>query len=543
MTVHAALIVLAAGFLAGAINTIVGSGSLITFPALLAVGFPPLVANVSNTVGLVFGSVSGAIGYRRELAGQRKRVLALLLPTIAGAALGAALLLTLPERFFNRIVPALIVIALLLVIAQPWLTKSSEHKPFGGWRERVLPVAVVSSAIYGGYFGAAQGVILISLLGVLLDDSLQRLNALKNALVAVVNGVAAIYFVIAAHVAWPAALMVALRTGGGRGGSQAPSCSFAHRHRDRRIGCYGQAAHLRFASVRTPFGLRLHAATPNGYVEVGPIDLNGVSTFSEWMAKDPARLLQAAPMTPGRGIQKAEYGPAVEGLAKIICVGRNYSQHISEMKNKPTGWPEVFARFPTTIVGPFDDIVRPRVSRHLDYEGELAVVIGKPGRYIPADRAMEHVFGFIVVNEATARDWQDGGRQWTPGKNFDGTFPIGPEVITADEVDWRDLAIETRVNGETVQADRTSQMLFDIPTLIEFISSWLTLDAGDIIATGTPGGVGAGRTPQRFLDPGDVVEVSIEGVGTIHNKVVEDERQASTDRWTLFLNSGGHGSR
>ena len=215
MTVQAALVVLSAGFLAGAINTIVGSGSLITFPALLAVGFPPVVANVSNTVGLLFGSISGAIGYRRELIGQRKRVLALLIPTIAGSVLGATLLLTLPERFFNQVVPALIVFALLLVIAQPWLTRTSEHVPFGKWRGRLLPVAVFSSAIYGGYFGAAQGVILISMLGVLVDDSLQRLNALKNVLVAVVNGVAAVYFVVAAHVAWPAALMVAIGSAAG----------------------------------------------------------------------------------------------------------------------------------------------------------------------------------------------------------------------------------------------------------------------------------------------------------------------------------------
>jgi uncharacterized protein len=210
MSLNAALVVLAAGFLAGTINTIVGSGSLITFPALLAVGFQPIVANVSNTVGLAFGSVSGAIGYRDELAGQRKQVLTLVFPTVAGAVVGAALLLRLPERFFNSIVPVLIVVAVLLVIAQPWLTKLSGHGAFGSWRVRLLPVAVFSSAVYGGYFGAAQGVILISLLGVLVDDSLQRLNGLKNVLVAVVNGVAAIYFVIGAHVSWPAAAMVAV---------------------------------------------------------------------------------------------------------------------------------------------------------------------------------------------------------------------------------------------------------------------------------------------------------------------------------------------
>ena len=210
MSFNAALIVLAAGFLAGAINTIVGSGSLITFPALLAVGLTPVVANVSNTVGLVFGSISGTLGYRRELAGQGKRVLGLLIPTIAGSALGAALLLTLLERFFNRIVPAFVLVALVLVVIQPRLTKSKEPVRPGKWRARLLPFGVFSTAIYGGYFGAAQGVILISLLAVLVDDSLQRLNALKNVLSMIVNAVAAAYFVIGAHVAWSAAAMVAI---------------------------------------------------------------------------------------------------------------------------------------------------------------------------------------------------------------------------------------------------------------------------------------------------------------------------------------------
>jgi acylpyruvate hydrolase len=293
---------------------------------------------------------------------------------------------------------------------------------------------------------------------------------------------------------------------------------------------------MRFANLRTTHGLRLHLAAPHGYVEIKPTYLNEVATFSSWIAMGPDQLIQASKSAVGgTGIEGATHGPAVDRPGKIICVGRNYSQHIAEMKNEPSGWPEVFARFSSTIVGPFDDIVRPRVSKQLDYEGELAVVIGKPGRYISAARAMDHVFGFTVVNEATARDWQDGGRQWTPGKNFDRTFPIGPEVVTADEVDWHDLALETRVNGQTVQSARTSQMLFDIPTLIEFISCWLTLEAGDLIATGTPGGVGAGQSPQRFLDIGDTVEVSVEGVGAIRSKVVADERAPSTDRWTQFL--------
>ncbi len=210
MSVAAAAAVLAAGFLAGAINTIVGSGSLITFPTLLALGLSPVVANVSNTVGLVFGGVSGALGYRREMTGQGDRVMALLIPAVAGSVLGATLLLTLPERIFIRVVPALILVALLLIIVQPRLAVPRGNHPSRKWRTFLLPVAVLASAVYGGYFGAAQGIILLSLLGLLVDDSIQRLNALKNVLVTVVNGVAAVYFVSVARVDWTAVAMVAI---------------------------------------------------------------------------------------------------------------------------------------------------------------------------------------------------------------------------------------------------------------------------------------------------------------------------------------------
>lgn len=209
MTVWAALAILVAGFLAGAINTIVGSGSLITFPTLLAVGLPPVVANVSNTVGLVAGSASGVVGYRRELVGQGRRTIWLCFPAALGSALGAALLLVLPQRVFHFVVPILIAVAVVLVIAQPRLTRHLGQSE-GRVTRLVRPAAVFLTAIYGGYFGAAQGVILISLLSLLIDDTLQRLNGLKNVLAAVVNTVAAAYFVVAAHVDWQAALLIAI---------------------------------------------------------------------------------------------------------------------------------------------------------------------------------------------------------------------------------------------------------------------------------------------------------------------------------------------
>ena len=203
--------IVGAGLAAGTINTIVGSGSLITFPTLLALGYAPVVANVSNTVGLVPGSLSGAIGYRRELAGQGARVLRLGIAAVLGGVTGAILLLILPATAFERIVPFLILGAVVLVALQPRLAAAMASRHVDGQPPTApLFVTVYLTGIYGGYFGAAQGVILMALLGIFLPDDLQRLNGLKNVLAFVVNGVAAILFVLIAPVAWPAALLLAI---------------------------------------------------------------------------------------------------------------------------------------------------------------------------------------------------------------------------------------------------------------------------------------------------------------------------------------------
>jgi uncharacterized membrane protein YfcA len=204
--------VLIAGVFAGGINTVVGSGTLVTFPVLLAIGYPPVVANVSNTVGLVPGSVSGAIGYREELAGQRGRVLRLGTASVLGGIAGGVLLLTLPEAAFEAIVPALIAIALALVVFQPRLSRAladrrTRARPHGG---PLLWVGIFGTGVYGGYFGTAQGIILLALRGSAIpDEDLQRLNALKNVLAALVNGVAAVLFIAVADVAWEPALVLA----------------------------------------------------------------------------------------------------------------------------------------------------------------------------------------------------------------------------------------------------------------------------------------------------------------------------------------------
>jgi uncharacterized protein len=223
-----ALAIFAAGTAAGTVNAVVGSGSLITFPTLLAFGYPPVVANVSNNVGVVPGNVSGALGYRRELAGQRSRLIRLGAVSALGSAGGAAALLSLPSASFRFIVPVLILIASILVVVQPWLssritarrTRRTEEDggPAAG-REAISPLltaGVLGSSVYGGYFGAAQGVLLIGLLGTFLDENLQRVNAAKNVLAGIANGVAALIYIVFAHIAWLVVLLIA--TGSTLGG-------------------------------------------------------------------------------------------------------------------------------------------------------------------------------------------------------------------------------------------------------------------------------------------------------------------------------------
>jgi uncharacterized membrane protein YfcA len=210
-----ALLIIAVGVAAGTVNTIVGAGSLLTFPTLLFLGYPPLVANVSNTVGLVAGSISGAVGYRRELAGQRARARPLLIAAALGGLTGGCLLLVLPPSAFARIVPVLILVACLLVAIQPRLSawvlgrraRSGVVHVGGGW---MLVLGVYLTGIYGGFFGAAQGVILIALLSILVDDDLQRLNGLKNLIAVVINAIAAILFILLAPVAWVPAVLLAI---------------------------------------------------------------------------------------------------------------------------------------------------------------------------------------------------------------------------------------------------------------------------------------------------------------------------------------------
>lgn len=214
----------------------------------------------------------------------------------------------------------------------------------------------------------------------------------------------------------------------------------------------------------------------------------------------------------------------------IWCVGRNYHEHAKELstsvfKDSNTNtkaWPIVFTKVPECVVGPFDPVHLPgaQVSEQIDYEAELAVIIGKGGKNIAAADAMQHVFGYTIVNDVTARDVQMRHQQWDMGKSFDTFCPMGPWMVTADELDGTHTRVRCVVNGEKRQDGPTENMIFDIPTLIETISRGITLFPGDIIATGTPAGVGMGLKPPRYLKAGDVVRVEIDGIGHIENKFV-----------------------
>jgi 2-keto-4-pentenoate hydratase/2-oxohepta-3-ene-1,7-dioic acid hydratase in catechol pathway len=245
-------------------------------------------------------------------------------------------------------------------------------------------------------------------------------------------------------------------------------------------------------------------------------------------ALDAVRALSAR---DGREYSLDRLGPAVPSPERILCLGVNYSEHAIEGGREIPTWPEAFVRGRDSVLAPYADLVKPALSTRFDYEGELGVVIGAGGRYIPADKALDAIAGFVVLNDASAREWQRAGTQWTAGKNFEGSMPIGPEVVTTDEADVTDVALTTTLNGTVMQSARTSQMIVDIPSAIEFFSSFTRLMPGDVIATGTPGGVGFARQPPVWLQPDDVIEVSIEGVGTIRNRVVAESGAPTDWRW------------
>ena len=291
---------------------------------------------------------------------------------------------------------------------------------------------------------------------------------------------------------------------------------------------------MRLATIMTTRGPRLHVAVADGYVDVaeatqtaeysslGPVLLAGAGAFDA---------IRSVTGRAGSHYDPASFGPAVPEPPRILCLGVNYSEHAIEGGRAVPTWPEAFVRGAGSVLGPYADLVRPALTSKFDYEGELGVVIGAGGRYIRAADAAKVIAGYVVLNDASAREWQRAGTQWTAGKNFEGSMPIGPELVTADEVDISDVALTTTLNGQVMQSARTSQMIVDVPRAIEFFSSFTRLRPGDVIATGTPGGVGFARKPPVWLEPGDLIEVTVEGVGTIRNRVVAEEADLSDWPW------------
>ena len=215
--------------------------------------------------------------------------------------------------------------------------------------------------------------------------------------------------------------------------------------------------------------------------------------------------------------------PVIPNPGKLICVGLNYKTHVAETKRADSEYPSLFLRLNDSLAAHEDVVLRPSFSERFDWEGELAFVIGKGGRCIPKSRAFEHIAGYACLNDVSVRDWQRHTHQFTPGKNFPGTAPFGPYLVTRDEVpDVTRLRLETRVNGQVMQHAGISDLIFDIPTLVEYISRFTPLSAGDVIATGTPGGVGDRRDPPLYMKEGDVVEVEITGLGVLRNRIGTD---------------------
>jgi acylpyruvate hydrolase len=275
---------------------------------------------------------------------------------------------------------------------------------------------------------------------------------------------------------------------------------------------------MRLATIRTAAGTAAVRVEPTGEaVEIGPPDVGALLAEPDWAE----RAAEAdGPRHPAGAL---DHAPLVPRPEKIVCVGLNYRRHILEMGRALPEHPTLFAKFPSALIGARDDVVLPAASTEVDWEAELAVVIGAAVRDASPEAARAAIAGYTVLNDVTARDWQYRTTQWLAGKTFEATTPLGPELVTADEVPAGGLEIACEVNGEVVQRDSTAELVFDPATLVAYLSRIFTLRPGDVIATGTPGGVGHARKPPRYLVDGDVLVTRIEGVGECRN-VCRSER-------------------
>lgn len=252
-------------------------------------------------------------------------------------------------------------------------------------------------------------------------------------------------------------------------------------------------------------------------------DRCGCKDLREFIATWPRAIDECFHTVPDLALDGLRLLPVITNPAKIVCVGLNYREHVGETGRQASQYPVLFLRLPATQVGHLQPLVRPRVSEQLDYEGELAVIIGRAGRHIARARAFEHIAGYSIYNEASVRDWQKHTHQYTAGKNFTGTGAFGPWLVTPEEIpDPRELTLTTRLNGQVVQHAGVSQLIFPIDELVAYISTITELVPGDVLVTGTPGGVGGTRTPPLWMRPGDIVEVEIPRIGVLRNPIVAE---------------------
>ena len=240
----------------------------------------------------------------------------------------------------------------------------------------------------------------------------------------------------------------------------------------------------------------------------------GIQALRDWLQKNKANLPPVS--------APARLGPPIRRPSKIVCVGLNYRAHAGESQMEVPKEPVIFFKSPSSISGPFDPVVIPRGGKKLDWEVELAVVIGKQARYVSTADAMEHVAGYLLLNDYSERAFQlEMGGQWVKGKSADTFAPLGPLLVTTEEIsDPKALGIWLKVNGDVRQESNTTHMIFDIPTLVSYISQFMTLVPGDIVSTGTPAGVGYGMKPPVYLNPGDVVEYGVDGLGVARQEIV-----------------------
>ncbi len=279
--------------------------------------------------------------------------------------------------------------------------------------------------------------------------------------------------------------------------------------------------------------MRLISFYRNGRESYGRATDSGLQAVSEsWQEKYPslADVLRANALTQvfGQtespiGLDEILYRPPITQPGRILCVGMNYMAHIREMGREPPQYPALFVRFADSLVGHAANLVKPRVSDCYDFEGELAVVMGRSCRHVSSETALDYVAGYSCFMDGSVRDFQRHTSQFIPGKNFSASGAMGPCLVTADEIpDPQVLKLQTRVNGEVMQTGELADLCIDIPAIIAYLSQILELQAGDVIATGTPSGVGAARDPQRWLTAGDQVTVEIDGVGRLENTVADE---------------------